>query len=593
MKPGRAILTLLVGTLPALSQPQPQQPAAGTATDQSWTVEGQVVNALTKEPVPRAEVSLRKIQMPSPGGGRGPMPMPGQDPGASGVSGAVADQNGRFSITGTGDGPYTLTAQRQGFLTTRFGAKGRFTGPAVLRLVAGQKLTNLAVNMTPHGVIAGKAVDEFGEPMQGVQVQLLTQRPSGTPTGFPQWMPSNGANTNDLGEFRIAGVQPGKYLILASPSGRATALPPGSIKTEGPETAYVPTYYPGAIQADQAQRFDVTPGAQLTNLEVRLKKSPVYNVRGRVIGIDGNPAKNYSVSLNPKEMQMFGPRPMNQRRLPDGGFELSRVPPGAYTLVANVNDGRGLGGPDGASPMPGMPGMPGGPNRITASAEINVGSGDLDNIVLAPVPPLTVSGSIVYPGEKPATQRRMQIALMPSDFGFGGPQRPNIAVREDGGFSSATVAPGLYTVRLSPVPEGHYVSAIEMSGQPLPNNQLDLRNGSGAQLTVRLANDPGSITGTVTAVDGLPAALGSVVVLPADASKRLSGMNRMFQVLADGSFEVKNLPPGEYLVASFPVMDSTLYEDPDILKSWESKGTKVKVGKNASQNVSLKMITVE
>ena len=57
-----------------------------------------------------------------------------------------------------------------------------------------------------QGVIAGKIVDEDGDPATNIRVQLLCEIPQ---RGERQLIPVQNARTKDLGEYRIAGLAQG------------------------------------------------------------------------------------------------------------------------------------------------------------------------------------------------------------------------------------------------------------------------------------------------------------------------------------------------------------------------------------------------
>jgi hypothetical protein len=72
--------------------------------------------------------------------------------------------------------------------------------------------------MQASGVISGKIVDADGDPMAGVGV---TATIAGTQSPMARrYSPGASGTTNDLGEYRIADLRPGKYVVTAQPSER-------------------------------------------------------------------------------------------------------------------------------------------------------------------------------------------------------------------------------------------------------------------------------------------------------------------------------------------------------------------------------------
>src|ERR1039458_7328306 len=117
--------------------------AAQTRPDDSCAVSGQVSNAATGEPVRRALVSLRRIAM---------------SPGVTTIQATqtvATDTEGRFAMAGIAPGKYWLGAERNGFLPTQYGSRGPGKSGTLLTLEAGQKSSDLAMRLTPHGGITG------------------------------------------------------------------------------------------------------------------------------------------------------------------------------------------------------------------------------------------------------------------------------------------------------------------------------------------------------------------------------------------------------------------------------------------------------
>ena len=151
----RWIGALLLLPLALSAQPRP---------DDSCSVSGQVSNAATGEPVRRALVYLRRIDA---------------SPGVTNISvsnTASTDAAGRFAMTGIAPGKYRLSAERNGFLTAQYGSRGPDKAGTLLTLEPGQKSNDLTMRLTPHGVITGRVLDEEGEPVSGVNVQVLRQQ---------------------------------------------------------------------------------------------------------------------------------------------------------------------------------------------------------------------------------------------------------------------------------------------------------------------------------------------------------------------------------------------------------------------------------
>lgn len=133
---------------------------------------GIVVNSSTREPVRRAVVYARRIdasfnRTPSGAGVANPAQ---RGLGAS----ATTDAAGRFAFAGLEPGRYHISAERSGFNTSYYGARGRGRAAIPLELERGNDIHDLILPIAPQAVIAGRVVDEEGEPVAGLQVQIST-----------------------------------------------------------------------------------------------------------------------------------------------------------------------------------------------------------------------------------------------------------------------------------------------------------------------------------------------------------------------------------------------------------------------------------
>ena len=114
---------------------------------------------------------------------------------------ATTDADGRFQVEGIVPGRYHLFAERTGFLEIdkhRSRVDGR-----VLTLTAEQELKDVRIRLQAAGVIRGRVTDEDGDPLPNAQVAVL--RPTFV-SGRSRWEQAGAERTNDLGEYRIAGL---------------------------------------------------------------------------------------------------------------------------------------------------------------------------------------------------------------------------------------------------------------------------------------------------------------------------------------------------------------------------------------------------
>src|SRR5262249_368718 len=138
--------------------------AAETKPEDRCAIEGQVFSVATGEPVKRATVILRRADLP---------------PGSTGMPTSyttATDAGGSFAMKDIDPGKYRLSVNRAGFVNGEYGSRGPLRPGTTLSLAPGQRLQGVVFRLTPHAVITGRVVDEEGEAMVNVQVQVMRYR---------------------------------------------------------------------------------------------------------------------------------------------------------------------------------------------------------------------------------------------------------------------------------------------------------------------------------------------------------------------------------------------------------------------------------
>lgn len=571
-------IAISIIALSALSPLPAQQPAAAAGTPEQpkkATLEGIVVHAMTKEPVRRADITL--IPMPDGGRGRGGG-RPGSGPGPAfsiwpetpNSRRVTTDATGKYVFTDVDPGRYMVRAQRNGFLASTYGqrnpgAMGMSGTP--LEVEAGESLRELRILLTPQAVIAGRVLDDEGEPVQNLIVQVLSNQ---LIRGKRQFAPRGGAQTNDRGEFRLTNVAPGSVYLQISPPGRGAGG--GTPRDTAVEQDYVPMYYPGVFDAAQALKIDVTPGAELSGFEMKLQKRRVFSITGRVVDeATGQSPRNYFVNLMPRDVPFFGIAAQQFNRMPDGSFRIGGVAPGSYNLQISAGDGRG--------------GMQG---RLNHSEPIDVGDANVSGLVVRLPQPVTVAGRVITKaGATKIDLRGVRVSPVqgPLQMGF----RPPATTEDDGSFNLESISPGKYQLNISGLSSG-YVESIRYGTVDVTGAEFEV-SSAGVPLTITVATDGGGVLGTVRkgedAMGGIP-----VQLVPTDKAKRNSLYVKSTQTDQTGGFSLMNIAPGSYYVIAPEDADAGFWEDDEIFRRLEGRFAKVDVQKNGSHSLEVKAVTV-
>jgi protocatechuate 3,4-dioxygenase beta subunit len=277
-------------------------------------VSGQVVEEGSGRPVEGAQVTIT----PSRSG-----------PGDRSRS-TITDHEGRYVFDNLEAGQYWVMVQKPGFVLLTL------TGPPpMFDLEPGERRDGVTVTLQKSAVIVGRVLDEHGEPLIDARVEAMQRPPvPGAGLRLPHGLVHAGrsAQTNDLGEFRLFGLPPGEYYVMATPShGLGMSPPPRA-------TTMLPTYFPTTPDPVAAQPINVAGGQTSADIVIRMVGVPAFQVSGVVLDEGGRPIVNAMVRLigeEPATAPMFMMGRLDQQRTDTSGkFTLNNVPNGTYTLLA-------------------------------------------------------------------------------------------------------------------------------------------------------------------------------------------------------------------------------------------------------------------
>lgn len=525
------------------------------------SVEGRLLDASTGEPVRKANLVL--IQTPSARGGVS-MTTPNHTIAASSGAG------GEFSFTNLEPGRYMLSAEKPGYIRELYGSRPGHFGPGTnLVLEPGQKLAGLEFRLLPQAVITGKVVDEDGEPMMNTMVSVFRRTPlSRQPTGMI------GMSTNDLGEFRIAGLSPGRFVLRAEARGMMSspAAPPAAgLKGEG-TLGYIPTYYPSAADETSAGEILLAVGQQLAGVEVRLRKGRLYQVSGRIQGMPPGGA-GLQVNLQPQRTSRGGMAVGfggGGNVKPDGTFIIPRVQPGSWdAVVIHLESGR---------------------PQLWGRAAVTVVDANVDNLVIQANAPLELTGRVLVEGEAD-TVPTGQIYLVPV--------RPApmflmpAAIQKDRTFKIPGVSRDRFRVDVIGLTGDQYIKSVRYGAADATETGLDLSSAeAGAFVEITLSPKGATVSGFVREGDKpAPAAVVTLLPHPFHPDRR-PVLQKVTTADQNGLFTLKGLPPGEYRVyaldSNLPMSD--LHDEQR--KPFDSLSATVKLKESAREQVELKLSTV-
>ncbi|HVX67341.1 MAG TPA: carboxypeptidase regulatory-like domain-containing protein [Bryobacteraceae bacterium] len=504
-------------------------------------IEGRVVDSVTGEPVRKATLSIKG-------------------------SAVESDASGRFLFDGLEPGTYRVMARKPGYPEQFYGTRSPLNGGGIgLTVAAGEHLKGIEFKLIPQCVIAGRVVDEDGEPVQDAYVSVLRRTPSGHVNS------AAGETTNDLGEFRIPNLDAGRYLVIAG-ARWPRIYTSGARKSDEPVDAPVPTYYPGVIDAAAATAIDLRPGRTAGGLEIIQRKTRAYRVEGTLSGLTAAyPARSLQLILAPRDRKDALGQIAPVYAEPDGKFIAENVIPGAYMLnvLARVD-------------------------RQTCSlgrAPVDVTSGHVRGVVVNLTEPVAVSGTVSIEGNQTFAFDTLRLTLRPEEGMLSG-GRP-APVNPDGTFRFDGLGVAKYDIHLYGLGDTAYLKAARWGKQDILDTGLDLSNAQGpVALELVLSLKPGTVEGAVQ-VEGKAQPGASVSLLP-DPPR---GYKRQFQGFAttdqNGRFSIKGMAPGTYTLYAIAQPEYIGMLSDEAIKALESRAEKITVQEGRTTQANLTPVTLE
>ena len=487
---------------------------------------------------------------------------------------------GRFELRNLPAGDYRLTVSKTGFITLEYGQQRPFERAATITLGEGQSATG-NVALLRGGAIFGRVLDEFGEPSVGTRVQVLRNRAESG--GRRLLQVGMGDQTDDTGAFRIYGLPPGEYYVAAS-TGLIDA-----IKRDPP------VYYPGTMSFAEALPITVGAGTEASADFQISDVARAATVSGVVLTSSGAPAPGAMVNLSSNTVSATagaqGIAVLHADAGPDGTFSIQNVPPGPYTISAQLQmqpfDAGFVAGTRDATSVPNAPLREQMLNRLpeTASMQLVVTSEGVSGVTLSTRRGGRVNGRFVADtGVVRPLPRGLQVALRSS--GPGSMQMTMNGGNDSEDFQLAGMS-GPSRLEVGGVPDDWMVKSVLLDGEDVTDAPFDLSGRTGS-LRVVMTDRITSLSGTVQSDRNRRDH--NVIAFPDDSTKWASPSRfvRTIRADADGRFQFRGLPPGErYFVAALDYLEAGEEQDRQLLNRLRSRASSVTLGDGEQRSIQI------
>ena len=534
------VWVVLSGCAAAGAQASPPVPPSGT-------IAGMVVDAGNNSPIRRAVVTLSTVETRP------------QD--------AVAwtDGNGRFAFGYLPSGKYELRVNKTGFQAAFYGTESPRRPPGTIQLAAGEIRSDVVFRLQQVTTILGTVVDEQGNPLQNVAVSAIRW---GWQRGKRKLLPGPSSMTDAGGHYRIAGMAPGSYAIVAGQSGR----PPRAINSEAVAGqaqrpySYAVQYYPGTDRAESATLLSIEPGHEYSQIDFHLVARPNPTIQGKIIPPAGTPALE-QISVNASSED--SPNRINFGAgvsQPDFAFHFDQLQPGRYTFIAQATAGG---------------------KRYRGVQSLEITSEDRSDLSIALLPPIDLAGTVTVEGPDASKYQPSSVNLVPGDGAplVGQPMRA--IINQDGSFKIGDVPPGIWDINAGPVPPGGYIKSMRLGDQDVLTEEMVIDSSTQAPLKIVIGTQAAHVQGDVS-LNAQPARA-VVLLAPETRFRHVFSFYRTAAADANGHFDIRNAAPGKYQLYAFDELDPQSIQDPEFLKPFEQAGTTVTLreGENPSQKLAM------
>jgi len=293
--------------------------------------------------------------------------------------------------------------------------------------------------------------------------------------------------TDNEGNYRMQGIPPGRYFVLAG------ALPNG-------------TYYPDADKPENAEVVIVPPGEEVT-IDIKLTHKLGGRVSGRINADMGQ--------LGPRSATLTGPPLEDLLEVPvkpDGTFEFGHVPPGNRYLVSLWPPTSGI-----------------------ASYPVTVTETDVSGVQLTPLPTKRVSGRIV-----------MKNGSIPHGIlGFYTATTYVQGKINDDGTFNVELHSARHQIDFAGLPAGYSLASIKVGDRDVTQQGITVGTTDVADVLVTM-NSPkhlATVKGKITGLAKERFASAAVVMTGPTFNKGLADIEQ------DGSFQFDAVVPGLYTLS--------------------------------------------
>lgn len=526
-----------------------------------------MVNSRTGEPIKNALVTLMQFQRPArdisaPNPASRTVPIEPRLPTQKTV---LTGLGGEFLFSGLAEGQYRLTSQKPQFTPFQETPSGRVPLPGMIELKA--SITDARLRLSPLGVIEGQVLDQYGEPVRGVNVIAISIK---IEDGLQTTHSDRSVATNDQGKYRLWNLTPGKYFIKAAgrSGGTYSYVADNATSLSDAWEGFAPVYGGGARELESATPVVIEPGTEAL-ADLSITREPAVKIRG----VLGNFVQHQTVTFE----LLRGKEDISASRVTlnatTGRFEILNVTPGSYVLRATQGQ------------------------KTRAETLVAVNGNDVDAASLVLAPAVTVRAIVhsLSPPPGAGDQQDQFFGTRGQAFGFcqislhSSGRNARVLMAQPKGNTGESlienVLPGDYRVTLQ-CQGGYASSAIVGNHDLLANPNLTIPPGAApAPIEISLKPGGGALRGKLD-VKPMPERP-AILLMPAFAESTGPILQPIFyQPGDDVEFGFASLAPGNYVLYAFSQFDDIEFRNPTFLQALNG-GVPIRMEDNGEQEITV------
>lgn len=475
-----------------------------------------------------------------------------------------------------------MTASKAGFLDLESDVSPREVQGRTVVLSSSEGIDRTVdLRLAPGAVIAGIVTDSVGGSISAARIDVLQRRSTtaGRRLTHPIALPFGSALTDDRGRYRIFGLAPGEYVIVATPPQNVLTVPvnraaaaltglPSAAELDRERSsnriARTQVSFPSNVDPSVVSPISLTMAQQRIDVNLAIPWVSAVHVRGNVRSSDDLVADNVLVSLIPSDAALpLGVVTTYATTARAGSFELSDVKPGRYWLVAQSGAGR--------------PGT----GRQVGSMEIFVGETGLEKVAVLLAPSHSVRVRMSSDDGSPFPSRFVAQAWPLEVPGLSPSEVISSKRNSTGDLEFDGLFPGRYKILLHLQDQEWRLTSVRVGGVVSEEQILQVQTAQGAdEVSLVVTKKLGGVRGRMSGGAGRPISDYVALLFPANAGGWMADKVTVTRPDVKGNYDFTRVVAGNYLIAVLVDVEPGVWFDPDFLKSVAGSAVALTVGES-------------